>query len=403
MLAPGELDATWRREAGRCLATLIRVLRDVDLAEEALADAIVVAAERWLVDGVPPNPGGWLTVTARRRALDRLRREATRGDRHRVAHDLATSDPADPDQALPDDPLRLMFLCCHPALGPDAQVALCLRLLGGLQTPEIARAYLVPEATIAQRLVRAKKKIRDNRIPYRIPEAADLPERLRSVLSAIYLVFNEGYLATSGPEVTRVDLSTEAIRLGRLLVQTLPDEPEAQGLLALMLLTEARRPARSTPDGDLVLLPDQDRSRWDRDAIAVGHALVRGCLRQNRPGPYQLQAAIAAIHADAPTFADTDWAQIVASYDHLLAVQPTPVVAMNRAIAVAELRGPAEGLAALDQNPLPSSHLWHAARAELLTRLARPAEARAALDRALDLAAHPSERRLLTRRRDLLG
>ncbi len=412
-----ELDAIFRREAGRCTATLIRVLGDVDLAEDAVAEAFAIAAERWPSTGVPPNPGGWITTTARNRAIDRLRREASRSDRHLAAHRLQAlaMDPDEPPEqrdldalvdVVPDDQLRLMFLCCHPALHPDAQVALTLRLLGGLETAEIARAFLVPEATLAQRLVRAKRKLRDNNAPYRIPEHAELPDRLPPVLAAIYLVFTEGHTATSGDGLVRPDLSTEGIRLGRVLVELMPDEPEALGLLALMLLTDARRPARLAPDGTLVPLPEQDRHLWDAELIAEGVALVRRCLRRGRHGPYQLQAAIAAVHATAPTAADTDWPQIVALYDQLLVLRPSPVVALNRAVAVAEADGPEAGLAALaaiDTDALEGYQPHHAVRAGLLAAAGRREEAQAAYDRALELTANPVEASFLAARRAALG
>lgn len=412
-----DLEAVFRRESGRCTATLIRVLGDVDLAEDAVAEAFAIASERWPVTGVPPNPGGWIVTTARNRAIDRLRREATRDDRHLAAHRLHghdaslddTADDMDPDDAatlraledledvVADDQLRLMFLCCHPALGPDAQVALTLRLLGGLETPEIARAFLVPEPTMAQRIVRAKRKLRDNHAPYRIPRPAELPERLPAVLAAIALIFTEGHRATSGESLVRTDLSAEAIRLGRVLAELMPDEPEALGLLALMLLTDARRPARSAPDGSLVRLSDQDRTRWDRAAIAEGHELVRGCLRRNQPGPYQVQAAIAAVHADAPTADGTDWSQVVALYDQLLTLRPDAVVALNRAAAVAELRGPDAGLAALEgiDAALGTYQPFHATRADLLARAGRSEAAVEAYRTAIGLTTLPAERRFL--------
>jgi RNA polymerase sigma-70 factor (ECF subfamily) len=345
----------FRREAGRCTATLIRVLGDIDLAEDAVAEAFAVAAEQWPIHGVPPNPGGWITTTARNRAIDRLRRESTRTDRHLAAHQL-TVDDMQPDHdpqlddldafvdVVPDDQLRLMFLCCHPALPADAQVALTLRLLGGLDTPEIARAFLVPEATLAQRIVRAKRKLRYNHAPYRVPRAAELPNRLHAVLATVYLIYTEGHTASTGDDLTRVELSREAIRLARVLTELMPDEPEAVGLLALMLLTDARQPARTAPDGSMIRLADQDRTRWDRALIAEGHDLVRACLRRDQPGPFQIQAAIAAVHADAPTAEATDWSQIVTLYDQLHTLRPNVVVALNRAIAIAHRHGPADGL-----------------------------------------------------------
>jgi RNA polymerase sigma-70 factor, ECF subfamily len=405
-----EFAEIYRREAGRCVATLVRVLGDIDLAEDAVAEAFVIAVERWPTIGIPPNPGGWITTTARNRAIDRLRRESTRADRHAAAQRLYEADPeptVEPDlgdlDVVPDDQLRLIFLCCHPALAPDTQVALTLRLLGGLETGEVAHAFLVPEATMAQRLVRAKRKIRDNNFAYRIPTPAELPERLPPVLAAIYLIFNEGYAATAGPSLQRTDLSNEAIRLGRVLVELLSDEPEPAGLLALMLLTDARRGARTGQAGELVRLADQDRTLWNRDLIAQGHAIVRACLRRNQPGPFQLQAAIAAVHTDAETAAATDWGQILALYDQLYTLQPTDIVWLNRAIAAGELHGPQAGLDSLVAVDLDGYHLYHAARADLLHRLGRTQDAVVAFDRAIALTANEAERRYLAARRSCLG
>jgi RNA polymerase sigma-70 factor (ECF subfamily) len=410
-LDPDEFAAIYRREAGRCTATLVRVLGDIDQAEDAVADAFAVAAERWAADGVPPNPGGWITTTARNRAIDRLRRESTRNAREREAmtlHDPAPDPPADLGDlgdlgTVPDDQLRLIFLCCHPALGADAQVALTLRLLGGLTTAEIARAFLVPPPTIGQRLSRAKRKIRDTHMAYRIPAAGELRQRLGPVLATIYLIYAEGHSATVGDDLLRPALTSEAIRIGRTLVALVPGEPEAAGLLALMVLTEARAPARLGQHGELVRLADQDRSRWDRELIAEGRELLRGCIGQNRPGPYQVQAAIAAVHADAATAAATDWAQIITLYGHLQQLHPNAVVALNRAIAVLEHSGPAAALDALDEIDLPAYHLFHATRAEALRRAGRDTEAADALRRAIALTSNAVERRHLERELASLG
>ena len=391
-----DLASIYRAEYGRCVATLARFLGDINLAEEAVQDAFTTAVQKW--ETAPPNPGAWIVTTARNRAVDRLRRESTREARHAQALLLHHQDEPQEVGPVKDDQLRLIFTCCHPALGPDARTALTLRLLGGLEVPEIARAYLVPEATVAQRIVRAKKKIRDAGIPYRVPAEHELPDRLPPVLTVLYLMFNEGYAATAGPLI-RTDLCAEAIRLARELAALMPDEPEALGLLALLLLTEARRPARLGPTGELVLLPDQDRSLWNQTLIAEGHDLVRRCLRRNRPGPYQIQAAINAVHTDG---AATDWTQVLALYDQLRTLAPTPIVELNRAVAVAEVHGPAIALAALEEVELPGYHRLPATRAELLARLGRVAEARAAYDQAMALANNETERAFLQTRQSRL-
>jgi len=427
---PGpDIERVFREEYGRAVSVLVRVFGDIDIAEDAVQDAFTRAIQRWPADGLPPSPAGWIITTARNQAIDRLRREASRAGRHAQAallharQDAASAEPAE-EGPVRDDRLRLLFTCCHPALSPAAQVALTLRLLGGLTTGQIAHAFLVPEPTMAQRLVRAKGKIRDARIPYRVPREPDLPGRLAAVLAVLYLIFNEGYTASTGDQLTRADLCAEAIRLGRLLARLMPDEPEVIGLLALMLLTESRRTARTAPDGSLVLLADQDRSRWDRGLIAEGQALVRQCLRRGQPGPYQIQAAINAVHADTvhgdrvhEDTADrgagaTDWGQILQLYDQLLAVAPSPVVALHRAVAVAEVDGPATALALVDKlgasagqgsgPSLAGYHLFHAIRADLLRRLGRAREAAAAYDEALARTANATERDFLRRQRDQL-
>jgi RNA polymerase sigma-70 factor, ECF subfamily len=407
---PGEglshhISRVVRAEHGRVVAGLIRRFGDVDIAEDALSEALVTALEKWPLDGLPPNPAAWLTTVARNKDLDRIRREKLRDSKYAEAAMLADDTPPEPTGPVEDDRLRLIFTCCHPALAAPARVALTLRLLGGLTVAEIAQAFLVPETTMAQRITRAKAKIKQARIPYRVPMPDDVAERLDTVLAVLYLIFNEGYLSSGADEPIRADLCEEAVRLTRQLQDVgaeIGSPPEVDGLLALMLLLEARRGAR-VADGSLVTLPDQDRSLWDPEMIDEGHTLVRRCLATNRPGPYQLQAAINAVHTDALDASMTDWSQVVTLYDQLMGVSPTPVVALNRAVAVAELDGPQVALAIVDGLDLASYHPWHATRADLQRRLGRYDEARAAYDRAIGLSVNEAERTWLSRRRGELG
>jgi RNA polymerase sigma-70 factor (ECF subfamily) len=404
------VERVFRDEYGRVLAALVRTFRDIDVAEDVVADALLVALERWPITGVPPSPAAWIITTARNRAIDRLRRESTRDDRHAefVSHSLQSPRlPADSlqeasDDVVPDDRLRLIFTCCHPALSPEAQLALTLRLLGGLTTTEIARAFLVPESTMAQRIVRAKHKIRDARIPYALPRASDLRARMTGVLRTLYLIFNEGYVASVGDALVRAELCVEAIRLTRIVVHLLPDDVEAKGLLALLLLIHARRPAREAASARLVPLTEQDRALWNRECIAEGQALLRVCLARNAPGPYQLQAAIQAVHADAPHTGATDWQQILVIYDQLMQVDGSPVAAVHRAVALAEVRGAQAALDDLDRLKLDGYYLFHAVRADFLRRLGRIGEAAVALDRAGGLTQNGAEREFLGRQRDEL-
>jgi RNA polymerase sigma-70 factor, ECF subfamily len=404
LVESADVERIFRAEYGRAVAILIRQLRDIDAAQEAVQDAFAVALERWPQDGLPPSPAGWIITAARNRAIDRARRESTRDARHAEAVrlvQLAVREEPEENTVI-DDRLRLFFTCCHPALAVEARVALTLRLVGGLTTGEIARAFLVSEQTMAQRLVRAKGKIRDAGIPYRVPERPELPRRLPAVLAAIYLIFNEGYSSSAGERPVRADLIAEAIRLGRIVVELLPNENEALGLLALMLLIDARRAARLDAADQLILLRDQDRSAWDARLIAEGQAIVRTCLARNSPGPYQIQAAIQAVHSDASSIVETDWRQILTLYDQLLSCTPSAVVRLNRAVALAEIDGPAAGLREIEALDLGSYYLFHAVRADFLARLGRDREAVAAFDAALALGPNAGERAIIQSKRQTI-
>ncbi|BFU46657.1 RNA polymerase sigma factor [Krasilnikovia sp. MM14-A1004] len=392
------VERVFREEYGRLIASLVRRFGDIDIAEEAAGEALVAALERWPETGVPANPGGWLTITAGNRAIDRIRREKQRDAKHQAALMHHDDTPHEPTGPVEDDRLRLLFTCCHPALAPQARIALTLRLLGGLTVPEIAQAFLVPETTMAQRITRAKKKIAAAKVPYRVPVAADLPARLGGVLTVLFLVFNEGYLATGDGDPVRAELTGEAIRLARILRRLLPGEPEVTGLLGLLVLTEARREAR-VRNGQLVPLDEQDRAGWDRALVDEGHDLVRECLAINRPGRYQILAAINAVHTDARTAPDTDWSQVVALYDQLAQLDPSPIVALNRAVAVGQLDGPDVALALVDRLPLTGYHAWHATRADLLRRLGRSAEAKQEYSAAIAATQNSAERAYLHRKR----